>query len=264
MSTTIADVLAALEKRYPSASAEVWDAVGLVTGNPESPVEKVLFTVDPLEAIVNEAIEIGAQLIISHHPLFLFTDETIFSTARKTKIKKQLLNAEISLITVHTNADVAWPGVSDALASAIGIDVYGALSQVTSLGRIGKLPKPMELSDFVLQVSAGIPKTERGIHVAGDRKRSVHKVAVCGGSGSALLDQVAQTDTDIFVTSDLKYHAAEEFVNSTGKTLIDISHWAGEWPWLNQAARLLDDDIKGKITTRVSKINTDPWKLTFR
>ena len=263
MSTTIADVLAALEKRYPSALAEVWDAVGLVTGNPHSKVDKVLFAVDPLQAVVNEAVEIGAQLIVAHHPLILLTEESPVPAPSKTKIMAALLAANIGLITVHTNADVAFPGVSDALALSIGVEVSGAIDDLVGLGRIGKLAKPMSLRDFATQVAQGLPKTNRKVHVAGNLDATVKSVAICGGAGASLLEQVSRTDVDVYVTSDLKYHLAQEFVENSGIALIDISHWAGEWLWLDQGAKLLAQDLGGTLKTQVSAINTDPWSMSI-
>lgn len=252
-----------MEKRYPSASAEVWDAVGLVTGRPEASISKVLFAVDPSEVVVEEAKALGAELIITHHPLILLSEENPEPTKRKTKIIADLLAADIGLFTAHTNADVAKPGVSDALATAIGIEVDSAIDQIVGLGRIGKLPRPMMLSDFAAQVVDGLPATKRAVHVAGDLTRAIKTVAVCGGSGSSLLELVGLSDVDVYVTSDLKYHVAEEFVNTTGKALIDISHWAGEWTWLNLAAELLVSDLGGTLEAHVSSIVTDPWSLSI-
>lgn len=260
----IADIIAAMEKRYPSASAELWDAVGLVTGNPNNDVDKVLFTVDPTELVINQAKDLGAQLIIAHHPLILKGVSSVAESTRKGQIISQLIKADIALFTIHTNADVATPGVSDALASALGIEVNGAIDQITKLGRIGNLPKPMTLADFAAQVADCLPQTNRAIHVAGDLASRIERVAVCGGAGDSLLELVGKSDADVYVSSDLRYHLTEEFVNSTGKAIIDISHWSGEWTWLDQAAKLLSQDLGGTLETQVSSIVTDPWTLSIK
>lgn len=262
MSLSVADVIAVMERRYPSASAELWDAVGLVSGNPNNQVSKVLFAVDPSEQVIAQAQQFGAQLIIAHHPLIIKGVSTVSEETRKGKIITNLIKSDIALFTAHTNADVATPGVSDALAKALGLEVESPIDPLTKLGRIGHLSRPIPLSDFAVQVNSGLPSTPRGIHVAGDLASAVERVAVCGGSGDSLLNQVSETDVDVFVTSDLKYHVAEEFVQSTGKALIDISHWAGEWPWLSQAADLLRADLSGNLETQVSDLVTDPWILT--
>ena len=263
MSHTVADVIAAMEKRYPSASAELWDAVGLVSGNPNNQVSKILFAVDPAESVIQEAKEIGAELIIAHHPLMLKGVTSVAESTRKGKIVADLIKSDIALLTAHTNADVANPGVSDALARAVGVEPDSAIDQVTKLGRIGNLPKAMPLSDFAQLVADGLPKTAHGIHVAGDLQRGISRVAVCGGAGDSLLGLVEQSDADVFVTSDLRYHLTEEFVRSTGKALVSISHWAGEWTWLNLAADLIVPDLGGTLEVQVSHTVTDPWSLTI-
>lgn len=260
----VADIIAAMEKRYPSASAELWDAVGLVTGNPNNDVDKVLFTLDPTEAVINQAKDLGAQLVIAHHPLMLKGVSSVAESTRKGQIVSQLIKADIALFTIHTNADVATPGVSDALAKTLGIEADGAIDQITKLGRIGNLPKPMTLADFAAQVADSLPQTNRAVNVAGNLARRVQRVAVCGGAGDSLLELVGKSDADVYVTSDLRYHLTEEFVNSTGKALIDISHWAGEWTWLDQAAKLLNQDLGGTLKTHVSSIVTDPWTLSIK
>lgn len=266
MNPTIAQVIAAMEKRYPVASAQLWDAVGLVAGNPDTQVVKILFAVDATEAVIDEATEIGAQLIIVHHALLLNDEISELEAARKAKIISELINRNIGLFTAHTNADIAWPGVSDALANAIGVDVEAktAIDPIPGFGRIGMLPRQIPLVDFANQVANSLPKTARGVQVSGDLQLGVQRIAVSGGSGASLLDLVAQTDVDVYVTSDLKYHAAQEFVSVSGKALIDISHWAGEWPWLNQAAELLQQDLGGTLEIQVSGIVTDPWSLHIK
>ncbi len=265
MSTKLAEVIAAMEKRYPTASAEVWDAVGLVSGHPDQKIAKVLFAVDPAEQVIAEAIETQAQLVIAHHPLILRGISSVAESTRKGRIISSLIKSEIALFTIHTNADVAKPGVSDALGQAIGIEInsFAALDPVTGLGRLGNLSKRIPLKDFANQVHDSLPKTKRGLKVAGNLQMGIERVAVCGGAGDSLLDLVSNTDADVYVTSDLKYHFSEEFAQSTGKALIDISHWAGEWTWLNQAADLLQQDLGGTLETKVSNLVTDPWSLSI-
>lgn len=258
MAIRIVDVIEALEKRYPSASAELWDSVGLVSGNPNNEVSKVLFTVDPAEDVIQEAIEVKAQLIIAHHPLIL-GEASSQVINRKSQIMSKLTSHDMALFTAHTNADVAIPGVTDALAKAIGVTSDCAIDQVKNLGRIGNLARALPLSDFANQVADSLIKTKRGIHVAGDLTKAITRVALCAGSGADLLELVGQSDADVYVTSDLKYHVTEEFINAYKIPLIDISHFAAEWTWLDQAAKLLENDLGGTLKTHVSRIVTDPW-----
>lgn len=118
---SLVDVVAALERRYPPSSAASWDAVGLVCGAPEDPVDTVLFAVDPVVATVREAVDTGVQLLVTHHPLFLTAVHGVPATSVKGRLVHELIRAGIGLYVAHTNADSARPGVSDALAAALGL-----------------------------------------------------------------------------------------------------------------------------------------------
>ena len=118
---TLADVVRLLERRYPPSTAESWDAVGLVTGDPAQTVARVLFAVDPVAAVVDEAAAWGADLVVTHHPLLLKPVHSIAATTFKGALLHRLVLGGIGLYTAHTNADAAAGGVADALAEALGL-----------------------------------------------------------------------------------------------------------------------------------------------
>jgi dinuclear metal center YbgI/SA1388 family protein len=118
---TLADVVAALERRYPPRTAEPWDAVGLVAGDPGQPVRHVLFAVDPTAAVVDEAIAWGADLLVTHHPLLLRPVHGVAATTFKGAVLHRLIRAGVALHVAHTNADAADGGVADVLAEAVGL-----------------------------------------------------------------------------------------------------------------------------------------------
>lgn len=121
MTTRLSDVLDVLEELYPAASAESWDAVGLVCGDPNAPVRRVLLAVDPVEAVVDEVVEGGFDLLLTHHPLYLRGTTSVAATTPKGRVVHRLLAAGAALHVAHTNADVADPGVSDALADLLDL-----------------------------------------------------------------------------------------------------------------------------------------------
>jgi dinuclear metal center YbgI/SA1388 family protein len=118
---TLADVVQALETRYPPRTAEGWDAVGLVAGDPTQPVRSVLFAVDPTAAVVDEAIAAGADLLVTHHPLLLRPVHSVAATTFKGALVHRLVRAGVALYVAHTNADAADGGVAHALAEAVGL-----------------------------------------------------------------------------------------------------------------------------------------------
>lgn len=277
---TLNDVTAAFESVYDPDWAASWDAVGLVCGDPRQRVGRILFAVDPVTEVVDEAVEWGADLVITHHPLLLRGVTSVAANTPKGRIVHRLISSGIALYTAHTNADTAAPGVSDALAAAVGLS--GPLRPLDpdptdpegrrGIGRIADLPAPMTLRGFAEQAARGLPATAAGVRVAGDLDRTVRSVAVSGGAGDSLLGAARAAGVDVFLTSDLRHHPASEFVEagSAGPALIDTAHWASEWPWLEEgAARLraaLGAGSAGEGTTveiRVSTAVTDAWAQVF-
>lgn len=132
-------------------------------------------------------------------------------------------------------------------------------------GRIGRLASPVSLRAFAERVAAALPRTAHGVRVSGDLDEPVHVVAVCGGSGDSLLPDVRAHGADVYLTADLRHHRASE-ARSDGAGgrpyLVDVAHWASEWPWLPAAADQLRADVGSAgstVETRVSTTVTDPW-----
>ncbi len=258
---TLRDVVATLDAQYPPAMAEEWDAIGLVCGRPDDVVRKVLFAVDPHPDVAAEALEWQADLIVTHHPLFLAPVHGV-SDGWKGAIVHDLISANVGLFCAHTNADVAEGGVNDALAAILGVQDATALDPDTGLGRIGSLAAATSLDAFAAGVVEVLPGTPGGVRIAGDLDATVRVVAVCGGAGGALIDQARDLGADVFVTADLRHHRAADAGCDGGPALIDASHWATEWPWLPEAARRLVQTLESAgttVETRVSTLVTDPW-----
>ena len=274
----LSEVIAALEALWPPGQAEQWDAVGTVcgdTGNPEARVGRVLFAVDPVQEVVDEAVRLGADLLVTHHPLYLRGTTTVAASTFKGRVVHTLIRNDIALHVAHTNADRADPGVSDALAGALGLRVTAPLvpdpddpAGRRGLGRICELDEPVTLAAFAERAAQRLPATATGIRVAGDPEREVRTVAVCGGSGDSLFDVVRAAGADVYVTADLRHHPASEAQQQAslptggGPALLDAAHWATEWPWTEQAAAQLDEisDRHGwNLRTHVSRTVTDPW-----
>ena len=121
MTATLAQVVAALDRRYPPRTAEQWDRVGLAAGDPDAPVRRVLLAVDPVAVVVDEALDWDADLLVTHHPLLLRPVHSMAATTYKGALLHRLVRAGCGLYTAHTNADAAHGGVAEALADAIGL-----------------------------------------------------------------------------------------------------------------------------------------------
>lgn len=261
---TVADVVAALDERYPPAWAEEWDRVGLVLGEPDAPVETVLCVVDCVPETVAQAIEIGAQVVVAHHPLLLRGVSTVAPTTYKGRIVHDMIKRDVALAVAHTNADVANPGVSDALAARLELRELrplrpSELAPGVGAGRVGTLPTPMSLRELTERAAATLPQTAWGVRAAGDPERVVETVAVCGGAGDSYLADATASGADAYLTADLRHHPASENVASGGPALLDAAHWATERPWLDDVAGHLRLTLG--VTAVVSELDTDPWTV---
>jgi dinuclear metal center YbgI/SA1388 family protein len=370
MTVQLADVIDVLDMAYPPGLAQSWDSVGLVCGDPADVPSSVTIAVDASAAVVDDVPDGG--LLLAHHPLLLRGVDTVAANTAKGALVHRLIRSGRSLFTAHTNADSASPGVSDALAHAVGLTVeavlqplpavagldkwvifvpsehaeavraavfaagagrlgdysqcswdvtgtgqflpgdgaspaigsVGAVERVVEdrievvaavqarrqvlsamraahpyeepafdivaltpppadvgLGRIGVLPEPESLRTFMSRVKAGLPKTSWGVRAAGDPDMRVSRVAVCGGAGDSLLDTAAAAGVQAYVTADLRHHPADEHCRTSEVALIDVAHWASEYPWCSQAARVLRSAFGARLPVRVCPIRTDPWNI---
>ncbi|MDK9501407.1 Nif3-like dinuclear metal center hexameric protein [Streptomyces katrae] len=265
----LSEVIAALDALWPPSRAEEWDAVGTVCGDPDAEVTRVLFAVDPVQEIVDEAVKLGADLVVTHHPLYLRGTTTVAAGTFKGRVVHTLIRNDIALHVAHTNADTADPGVSDALAGALDLRVTGPLVPDPSdpagrrgLGRICELDHPETLREFAARAAARLPRTAQGIRAAGDPDALIRTVAVSGGSGDSLFAQVRAAGVDAFLTADLRHHPVSEAREQSPLALVDAAHWATEWPWCEQAAAQLDAISERHgwgLRTHVSRTVTDPW-----
>jgi len=148
---------------------------------------------------------------------------------------------------------------------AFDIFEMAALPSERGGGRIGVLAEPLSLEQFAELVAERLPRTEHGVRVSGDPERMIETVAVVGGAGDSEFDRVRAAGVDAYVTADLRHHPATEArAYDAGPALVDVAHWASEWPWLKDAERLVKQQLADQgftINTHISTTCTDPWTL---
>ncbi|GLY01677.1 MULTISPECIES: Nif3-like dinuclear metal center hexameric protein [Actinoplanes] len=265
--TTVRDLVGALDERYPRAWAESWDRVGPVLGEFDATVSRVLCVVDCVPETVDQALEIGADLIVAHHPLFLKPVSSLAPDTFKGRLVHRLIRAGVALYTAHTNADVADPGVSDALAARLGLTALRPLAPAEGaaagggrgVGRIGELPEPITLEELTVLAAERLPATAAGVRAAGDPGRVIRTLAVCGGAGDSFLSLAARSGADAYLCADLRHHPVSEHLAAGGPALLDVAHWASERPWLDEVAAWLRGAFP--IDVVVSDLDTDPWTV---
>jgi dinuclear metal center YbgI/SA1388 family protein len=264
---TVRDVIDALDRRYPREWAEQWDRVGLVLGEFGTVVERVLCVVDCVPETVDEAVAAGADLIVAHHPLLLKPVSSIAPDTFKGRMIHRLIRADIALYAAHTNADIANPGVSDALAARLDLGDLRPLVPAEGAGagggrgtgRIGTLATPMPLDEFAGFAARRLPATAAGVRAAGDPERMVRTLAVCGGAGDSFLAAASAAGVDAYLCADLRHHPASEHLAAGGPALLDVAHWASERPWLDDVAEWLRGQFP--VEAIVSDLDTDPWTV---
>jgi dinuclear metal center YbgI/SA1388 family protein len=266
VATTLSEFHDVVETLWPTEFAESWDAPGLLSGAPDDEVHRVVLAVDAVQATVENAVATGADVLLVHHPLLLRGVTTVAETGYKGALLAKLIRSRCALIAAHTNADTVDDGTSSVLANRLGLveqkPIEPGARPGTGIGRAGRLAEPTTLGRLALALGELLPATAGGIRVSGDYEQVVSSVALCGGAGDSLLGHPLVRAADVYITSDLRHHPAsesrEQSLLAGGPALIDTSHWAGEWLWLDTAAAQLAAALPGLQIT-VSDLNTDPW-----
>lgn len=285
MSATVRDVIVALEAAYPPELAEKWDTgIGLTCGDPDDSVERVLLAVDVDDAVVDEAVRVGAQMLVTHHPLLFRPVQSVNAETPKGRLIHRMVRSGLAHYAAHTNADKAVGGVNDALAATLRLqhvrplepDPDGVLpaghpqTGLTGMGRVGELIAPMSLAEFTDLVAASLPATVGGVRAGGDPARPIRVVALCGGAGDSGLGSADVAGADVYLTSDLRHHVVAEHLAQEGSAaVVEVAHFAGEWPWLAAAAAVIAAGVAGAgstgtVSTTVSALRTDPWTIHRR
>lgn len=208
----------------PRQLAESWDNVGHLVGDPDREVRRILVSLDITERVVQEAIDGGFDLIVSHHPVMNCTwhpVQTLRTDDQQGRILTKLTENRISAICMHTNLDAAEGGVNDVLAQKLGLEELMPLTE-EKIGRIGTLKCEMPLVEFTRFVIESLGCN--GLRYT-DCGKPVHRVAVGGGACGDYIPQAIAAGCDTFVTSDLRYH---DFLDTTELHLIDAGHFPTE------------------------------------
>ncbi|WP_296105987.1 Nif3-like dinuclear metal center hexameric protein [uncultured Corynebacterium sp.] len=364
---TVADIRQTMDAAFPPALAEEWDRVGLICGDPSANVSRVAVALEATDAVVDHAIDQGADMLIVHHPLLLRGTHSVATDDPKGRLLHRLIKHDCALFAAHTNADAAHGGVNDILADLLGVtettpldpikttlhkwgvmvpvdhvekvkdavfaegagkigqysrcsfesegkgqflpedgshpalgnvgtiehatevrvefvarpslddDIIDAIGRahpyeepafdcvtmsggvLGGIGRVGKLASPTTLKEFTQRVADALPETVEGIRAAGDPDTRIETVALCSGAGDSFLDQARAVGADVYVTSDLRHHPADEHLRRGKPVLVDTAHWASEFPWCGSVATMMREQLD--LPAEVIEVRTDPWTV---
>ena len=222
----VSDIIGAIEEFAPASAQESWDNTGLCIGSPSDEVGEVLLGLDCTPSLVDEAKALGANMIVTHHPLIFKGLRRISGDDPVGEAVMKAVRAGIAVYAAHTSADKVPGGVSWAMAERLslsGCEVLDPESDGIGLGVVGNLPAPVsgrEAVDLVKE-SFGLTALRSSKPVEGPVKR----VAVCGGSGASLIGAAERAGAQLFVTADVSYH---NFFTPEGFMVMDIGHFESE------------------------------------
>lgn len=216
------DLFIVLDGKAPFSTAMPYDNSGILCGDPQKEIHRVLLSLDITYGVIEQARELGVDLILTHHPA-LFTPQKKFSPEDRVY---RLIREGIAALAVHTNLDMAEGGVNDVLARAVGLqDIQPWCGDDPSfVSRKGELSRETSLEDYCHQVKSAL--NANSLRYA-DGGRPVRKVALCSGSGGDLWESLVGTDIDTLLTGEAKYHHFLEAAQS-GINLIEAGHFSTE------------------------------------
>ena len=243
------EIINSIESVAPRSAQEQWDNSGMQVGDTGRDIRSVLLTTDVTTDVVNEAIMLGCDLIVSHHPLLFHGLKQVCGQTPQARIVETAIKHDIAIYSAHTSLDSVIGGINTRLADKLGVTGYRLLvtgdqttsndlklgvtgyrllvtgeSTETGLGVIGRLEKPMDYSDFIGFIRDTLDCTY--VRFTRPAKTQIQTVALCGGSGAEFIGEAIRQGADVYITADCKYH---EFMDADGVIgLIDIDHWISE------------------------------------
>lgn len=250
--TKVNDIYEYIDSIAPYHTQEGWDNSGLNTGDGNAQVSRVLLALDLTDSVIDEAVRLGAQLIVTHHPSLFRPLKNVTADTYAYKLIKN----GISALSAHTNLDAAVGGVNDVLCKLFELsDVSSFAIEDTpvELARIGTLPSPMTSDEFASYV-----KEKLHLHHATYTRsgKVISRVAVIGGGGGEYFDTAIQAGADALVTGEAKHHqlldaAAKDF------TVVSAGHYETENPVVSELCQLLSKrfpDVEFVVTGTASLI----------
>ncbi|WP_419775465.1 Nif3-like dinuclear metal center hexameric protein [Ignavigranum ruoffiae] len=259
------DITDFLDYKYPQSLAESWDQVGLHFGRSSQPVQRLMTALDLRPQIVQEAIERKVDTLIVHHPPIFQSIQRFNLDFPNIEMYSQIIKHNISVYALHTNLDIAWDGMNDWLAEALSLSDIQSLASTSDtdqpgLGRVGTLDQPLSRIDLLNLVKERFALNQLTV-IEAEPKSSYQKIVIIGGSGSSLLEQVAATQADVFITGDITYHKGHQAQDFDFMTL-DCGHYI-ESIFNHKMAEILREasqHFAWSIEVLESSVSTSPFE----
>lgn len=231
-----------LEEKYPAKAAEDWDNVGLLAGDDTKEISHVFLALDLTEETLAEAIEAGADMIITHHPMIFKGIKKINNHSFTGRKILRLIEQGIPYYAMHTNYDVL--GMADLSARYLKLSDAQVLSvtregdEVQGFGRVGNIPWEMTLGEYAYFVKEALGLND--VKVYGNLESKVKRAAVCTGSGKSMISEAINAGADVYVTGDIDHHTGIDTV-AMGLALIDAGHYGTEYIFMDAMKKELGE-----------------------
>ena len=259
MAVKCSDIINIMEEYANPNLAEDWDNVGLMVGDENRTISKILVALDIDDKIIDEAIEKKCDMIITHHPFIFKGIKSIKASDTLGNRIIKLIKNNICVFSAHTNLDIAINGTSDTFAKLLNLEKISNLfekdNSLVGLGRVGQLEETMPFSELIESVK-NILKL-KNLVVCGDLDTPVKKIGICPGAGGEVdfMLQAISEGCDVYITGDIKYHNSQ-VANDLGLCLIDATHYASEaiivpviCDYINNCSRRLNMDVECVVST---------------
>ena len=262
------ELITKIEEKYPKFLAESWDNVGLMVGDFDAEIQKILVVLEANEAVIREAIQEKVDLIITHHPFFFSKINQVNSDSLKGSLTLALIQNNIALYSMHTNYDIAFDGMNDQFLSVIGyqatdcfhfanaMEWYVAANhgKTPGLGRLVELDTPLSVYDLCQQLKAKLNMNQ--IRLVGNPSNMISKIAVITGSAADMFSEAKAAGADVLISGDMKYHIAQDALDA-GMTVIDCGHFETENIFKNAMKKYLESICDCKVIA--SQICLNPF-----
>lgn len=246
------ELISWLEEQYPPKAAEDWDNVGLLVGDDEKEIRHVFLALDLTEPVLAQAVEAGADMILTHHPMIFSGIKKINNHTFTGRKILNLIRHDMVYYAMHTNYDIC--GMADLSADYLKLTDTKVLSvtektdnKEQGFGRVGRLPRKMTLREC----GEYVKKCNRlqDVRVYGDLEREIECVAICTGSGKSMIKDAMAAGADVYVTGDIDYHTGIDAV-ADGLTIIDAGHYGTEYIFAEAMEKRLREAFPKLILTR--------------
>lgn len=223
------EIAAVIEQLAPRSLAYDWDNVGLLFGDAEQEVTRLLLTLDMDIGVAQEAARLGAQMVVGHHPILFDPVSRVTAQTPDGRLLQTLARNSVSYYAAHTNLDIAKGGLNDLLAKKFRLKHVEMLEPVETagegIGRIGDLDAPITLLALAERVKKALGI--ENLRYAGDEDALVSRIAVNSGGGASLIDAALSHGADVFITGDYKYAQIRGCLDN-GMKVIDVGHYDSE------------------------------------